>query len=71
MKETAMVDGSGDTYRRREVSPGVYQCGCYWTRCSEFGDVLVECDIHYQATVASVSKFEREARTNSGGSESA
>jgi hypothetical protein len=51
---------NGDTYKRREVRPDVYQCGCYWTRTDEYGDVLVECDIHHQATVASVRKFERE-----------
>jgi len=50
----------GDTYKRREVSPGVYQCGCRWTRNPAFGDVLVECPVHRQATHTSVAKFERE-----------
>ena len=58
---------TGDTYKRREVSPGLYQCGCKWT-----DDVLVQCPIHHQATVASVEAFEREraARhtTTTGGS---
>ena len=52
-----------DTYKRREVTPGVYQCGCYWEkRNDEFGkgDVLVECKIHRQATIASVNNFERQ-----------
>jgi hypothetical protein len=53
----------GDDYKRREVSPGVYQCGCRWERMRTIhasGDVLVECPIHKAATRASVEKFERE-----------
>lgn len=49
---------SGDTYVRREVSPGVYQCGCRWER-TEHGDTMRECAIHGQATSASVDAFER------------
>lgn len=53
----------GDLYNRIEVAPGVYQCGCQWGRC-EYGDTLVECAIHAQATRARVARFERE-RTGS------
>jgi hypothetical protein len=49
----------GDSYARREVAPGVYQCGCRWER-TEHGDTMRECVMHAQATQASVSKFERE-----------
>lgn len=51
---------TGDTYKRREVSPGVYQCGCTWTREPGWGDVLVECELHKLATKARVDRFERE-----------
>jgi hypothetical protein len=54
-----------DSYKRKEVSPGVYQCGCKWERRDDSfgkGDVLVECSIHHQATVACVAKFERERK---------
>jgi hypothetical protein len=50
----------GDSYRRREVSPGVYQCGCRWVHYEEphevsggifvTGDVLIECDFHRSIT---------------------
>lgn len=49
--------GSGDTLKRREVAPGVYQCGCRWVRAEEDrkafeagvrGDVLQLCPIHKQ-----------------------
>jgi hypothetical protein len=49
--------GSGDTLKRREVSPGVYQCGCRWIRAEEDqrafaagvrGDVLKLCPLHEQ-----------------------
>lgn len=50
---------AGDSYRRREVSPGVYQCGCHWVRSDLFGDILIECPIHAAATEASVRRFER------------
>jgi len=52
----------GDDYKRREVYTGVYQCGCRWERRQGWGDVLVECAIHGQATLASVERFERERR---------
>lgn len=51
---------SGDTYKRREVRPGVYQCGCYWTRLTPYGDMLSQCALHQQATDASVKRFDRE-----------
>lgn len=51
-----------DTYKRREISPGVYQCGCAWTRQPGLGDVLVECDLHRQATAASVARLERKEK---------
>lgn len=51
---------AGDDYKRREVVPGQYQCGCRWERRPGWGDVLVECPIHGQATRASVDRFERE-----------
>jgi hypothetical protein len=56
----------GDDYKRRETSPGVYQCGCRWERRSGWGDVLVECPLHKAATRASVDKFERERSTADG-----
>jgi len=50
----------GDTYRRREVAPGIYQCGCRWIRYEKsteiiegvwiFGDVLTECPFHRSIT---------------------
>lgn len=52
--------GAGDTYKRREVSPGQYQCGCRWERRPGRGDVLIECALHKEATRASVDRFERE-----------
>ena len=54
-----------DIYKRVEIGGGVYQCGCHWEhQDDEFGkgDVLIQCTIHHQATVASVNKFERERR---------
>ncbi len=54
---------TGDPYKRHEVTPGKYQCGCYWERIDTFGDVLRECPIHKLATRASVDKFERERYT--------
>lgn len=51
---------TGDDYKRREVAPGVYQCGCRWIRTREYGDVLQQCPIHQQHTDADVRKFERE-----------
>lgn len=52
----------GDTHKRREVAPGVYQCGCHWTPDPRFGDVLVECAIHAQATRAAVARFDRRRK---------
>jgi NAD(P)H-hydrate repair Nnr-like enzyme with NAD(P)H-hydrate dehydratase domain len=54
--EVIVCTGSGDMYRRREVSPGVYQCGCQWTRIPGFGDVLEQCPIHAVATAALVAR---------------
>lgn len=53
---------TGDSYKRVEVAPGVYQCGCLWIRDEKWGDVLRECALHRQATEASVRKFERERK---------
>jgi hypothetical protein len=45
----------GDSYRCREVSLNVYQCGCKWIRLEHeevcegifiTGDVLIECPLH-------------------------
>ena len=35
-----------DTHYRREVSPGVYECGCRWDRRPGRSEVLVECPLH-------------------------
>lgn len=51
---------SEDPYKRIEISPGVYQCGCAWVKDSDLGDRIVECEIHKQATKATVEKLERE-----------
>ena len=51
---------NGDSYKRIEVAPGVYQCGCRFAPRADHGDTLVECPIHRQATAASVRQFERE-----------
>jgi hypothetical protein len=51
--QQSIKDGfGGDTYRRIEISPGVYQCGCKWERQEKWGDVLVQCPIHRAATYA-------------------
>jgi len=52
----SIKDGfGGDSYRRIEVSPGIYQCGCRWIRLENeevcegtfiTGDVLIECPFH-------------------------
>lgn len=56
----AKGDGSdGDSFKRR-WDGDVAQCGCQWTRQAEWGDVLVQCAIHQQATNAWVAEFERE-----------
>lgn len=51
----------GDSYKRNFID-GIAQCGCYWYRHESFGDVLTQCQIHHQATVASVKEFERERK---------
>jgi hypothetical protein len=49
--EQSIRDGfGGDSYRRIEVSPGVYQCGCRWERDLQYGDVLRECVFHRRLT---------------------
>lgn len=53
---------SGDSYKRREVAPGRYQCGCCWERVACFGDVLRECVFHKAATRARVDEFERKRK---------
>lgn len=50
----------GDTFRRRKIATGKYQCGCYWRRDPQYGDVLVECPIHHAAGLISIQRFERE-----------
>lgn len=50
-----------DIRNRREVEPGVYQCGCRWERTVQFGDTLRECAIHETATDAATRKFARKA----------
>ncbi|MFA5053265.1 MAG: hypothetical protein WC565_04365 [Parcubacteria group bacterium] len=51
------MEDNGDTLKRSEVAPGVYQCGCRWIRAEEDpkafeagvrGDVLKLCPIHEQ-----------------------
>jgi len=51
---------NGDSYKRIEKSPGIYQCGCYWVREEGWGDILKQCSIHQQHTNMTVEKFERE-----------
>ena len=61
--QQSLNDGfGGDTYRRREIAPGLYQCGCRWARAEDVpeayeagarGDVLLQCPIHAAATGAS------------------
>lgn len=58
----SLQDGfGGDTYRRRETTPGRFQCGCYWAKAHQVpgatqagvtGDVLVQCPLHQRATEA-------------------
>lgn len=47
----------GDSYKRNFID-GIAQCGCYWTREKPYGDILNQCPIHHQATLASVKEFE-------------
>lgn len=49
-----------DTFKRVATGKDHYQCGCHWLRSPVWGDQLIQCPIHGQATVASVRKFERE-----------
>jgi hypothetical protein len=49
-----------DNYKRIEISPRKYQCGCRWTREKGYGDVLRQCLIHQQHTNMLVEKFDRE-----------
>jgi hypothetical protein len=59
--QQSLRDGfGGDTYRRREIEPGRYQCGCRWARAEDVpeafeagvrGDVLLQCPIHAAATM--------------------
>jgi hypothetical protein len=52
----SIKDGfGGDSYRRKEVSPNLYQCGCKWVHLEHeevcegifiTGDVLIECPLH-------------------------
>jgi hypothetical protein len=50
-----------DTYYRREVSPGVYECGCRWDRQPGRSEVLVECPLHAGATATLVFDSAKEA----------
>ena len=52
--------GTGDSYKRIEVAPGRYQCGCEWKKLDWVGEFLSECAIHSAATASSVRKFDRE-----------
>lgn len=49
-----------DGYKRKLITPNIYQCGCKWQRSTAYGDVLVECIFHQQVTNASYRKFEEE-----------
>lgn len=49
------MEDNGDTLKRREVAPGVYQCGCRWIRAEDVprafqlgvrGDILQLCPLH-------------------------
>lgn len=51
-----------DPYKRRLVDSDHHQCGCYWERNEEFGDVLIECEFHAQATEARSSKTQKQQR---------
>lgn len=55
----------GDSYRRREIAPGRYQCGCRWVRAEDVpkawalgvrADILVLCPLHGRHTAATVRK---------------
>lgn len=60
LNEGEPSQGSGDKYKRLEVSPNTYQCGCKWERSPIYGDVLIECVFHRSATESAYIKFERE-----------
>lgn len=51
---------NGDSYNRRKISEDEFQCGCHWIKDPDWGDVLVECPIHEQATIAHVRRTDRE-----------
>ncbi len=58
--EQSIADGyGGDTYRRK-FTGNVAQCGCYWAREPQFGDVLNLCAIHAAANRVEFAKFEAE-----------
>lgn len=52
---------TGDTFNRI-FTIDTAQCGCYWVR-KRFGDVLIQCPIHAQASAALLAKFERGRKT--------
>ena len=52
--------GNGDIYRRKNTSADAYQCGCHWERRVDFGDVLVQCQLHQAHTDALVREFDRK-----------
>lgn len=57
-----MTNNIGDCFKRIKISDTHYQCGCFWFRDEDWGDVLKQCPIHDQATIASVTKFDRERK---------
>ena len=61
---------NGDSYKRIEVAPGRYQCGCEWKKLDLVGEFLSECAIHSAATASSVRKFDRERAERVQGVES-
>jgi len=56
-----MDSTSGDSYKRIWRGDRA-QCGCYWTRIKEYGDVLKECPIHKAATIATVKRIQRKLK---------
>lgn len=52
-----------DTFKRIAVSKDKYQCGCHWLRSPVWGDQLIQCSIHGQASAALIRKLERERRS--------
>lgn len=64
---------NGDLYKRREVAPGRYQCGCRWMPAEKVprakalgvrGMCLVQCPIHQAHTDSLVRKFEKNSGRN-------